>query len=342
MLELPEPEYIEVACSDDELRTLTGEYKGRHTAALDAFRGMQSEYGGLADDISQRMTESEWQQRLDTLKSGPTTGQRIQSFMARLGLMSRPRSVTEELESRLEEVQDRIHAVARLRESLDGHIEALEADIRRLNREVISAAQNEERAAAHVLALNEKLTSHENRLLYWDVDQRSTAAYRTHQAQLDELRSRIRVHGARARGYGRAEERLESIVRMNRNYLEMLKHAAENMEQLAAASHQVVEEIAGNVQALTQLTLANEMANELMASTKELKTGINRVATLASETSLTLSRDIERFTSDMSVYDDATVSVVEANLSEERKLRQQQVEEALAHAWAQQELSDGG
>lgn len=332
-LEIREPAYAGQEYSADDVEALRLEYKSRHETALTEIRGMEGQYGSLSQELSADLNQERWAEQMRLLTGKPTLGQRMRGTLARMGLAERPRPMAEVLEQQLEAVQDRIYKVARLRESIDGHTQALEADIRRLNQEVVAAARNERAAAAHVLGVNTALTDAENAVLLWDTQERSSVEYREAMARVDELRSRIRVHGSKARAFGHAEARLETVLRMNRSYLEMLNHSAENMEQLTRAAQQVVEEIAGNVQALTSLTAANDVANDLMTATRTLRQGINSVASLASRTSLTLAKDIDQFVSDLSIYDQTTVDEVERNLNAEKRIRQAQVEEALAHAY---------
>ncbi len=333
MLEFTEPEYADTVYQADDVEALRQEQRARQQETLEGFRTLERDYKALSSDLATQMgDEEEWARRLERLANGPTLGDRVSDAFARLA-GKRRRPLSEQLELQLEAVQTKVHSVARLRESIDGHVAALEEDIRRLNRDVISAAKNEELAAIHVLELNGALDELEAKLLAWDVDQRESPEFREAEAEADELRAQIRLHGSRARAFGHAEDRLAQVVQMNRHFLEMLRHTAENMEQLTGAANQVVDEISGNIQALTQLTLANEMAVDLMQASRALKDGINKVATVASETSLELTRDVDRFVTDMRVYDESTLETVEKNLSEERRLRQEQVDAAIAHAY---------
>ena len=330
---LPLPTYEGREYTAEDVESLRGDYRERHASAAAEFRQLEQRYA----DVSGRMRgelgrERMWEEELRELAEGPGRWQRVRDFFARIGVTQKRRPVSELLEEQLESVQQRIHAVAKLRESLDGQSTALEADIRRLNAEITAAARNEERAAAHVLALSETLEAQNDRLLYWDAEDQGSAAFREASARADELRAEIRMHGAKARGFGHAETRLSTVVRMNRSLLEILKHTAENMEQLTEAAHQVTSELSGNVAALVTLSLAGEMAVDLMTATRHLKEGINRVAAAASTTSLELTRDLDTFVADMSVYDEDTLALVERNLSDERRLRQQQVDDALATA----------
>ena len=331
-LELPEPSYSQQAHSSEDVESLRATYQGKHTSALGRFRELDAEYSAISQAVRLGLDDSAWSSRLERLGKPPTTLDRVRGALSRVGLARRQRPLAEELESQLESVQERIHQVVRLRDSLERHIVELEEDIRRLNRETLEAAQNEELAAAHVLALSKALDAKELALLHGEVSEAS-AEQRKVMGLIDELKAQIRLHGGKARAYDRAEKRLASIVDMNRKFLEMLKHTGENMDQLVGAASQVVDEISGNVRALAGLTLAGEVATDLMEASRRLREGVNEVAQAASHTSLTLTRDIDQFVQDMAVYDQETVDLIDVNLSEERRLRQAQVESAIAYAY---------
>lgn len=330
-LELPEPTYEGETYSADDVETLRREYQGRHQTALDGVKTLDGEYDELATAVRAGLDDERWQRQLEALSNSGSESW-LSRTLRRAGLKKRERPLSEVLEEQLESVQERVHHVVRLRESLDQHATQIEEDIRRLNTRITDAAHNEERAAAHVLALSKALADSESALLYSE-HSHDSARYREASAHVDELKAQIRLHGTRARSFGRAENRLASIVLMNRNFLEMLQSSAENMEQLANASSQVVDEISGNVRALAKVALAGEVATDLMEATRRLKDGVNRVATAASTTSLQLTRDIDSFVADMSVYDQDTIELVEENMTEERRVRQAQVDAAIAHAY---------
>lgn len=336
-LEFPEPEYRGPACGVEKVEELRLEYQGRHQSALERFRAMDSEYGAAAGGLTASMEAGATQ--LDALRRGPTAGERVLRALSKIGLAKRRPPASEVLESQLETVQTQIVAMARLRERMDAQAVELEGEIRRLGQRVTESARNEEAAAQHVLALSRALAGKEDALLYWDADDRDSAAYHETASSVDELKAQIRLHGSKARGFDHAERRLASILDMNRHFLEMLRHAGENMAQLTAAADQVVDELSGTVRALTTLSLANEMALDLMEATRALKAGIGEVAALASTTSLELTRGIDQFVTELSVYDQDTIDLVASNVSEERRLRQQQVDDAIAHALANPDLA---
>ena len=68
------------------------------------------------------------------------------------------------------------------------------------------------------------------------------------------------------------------------------------------------------------------LVDEAMES---LKDSVNKVAVLASETSLYLSQNVERLTTEMKIYDEETQRLVESNLAAEREIKEQRIDETI-------------
>ena len=62
---------------------------------------------------------------------------------------------------------------------------------------------------------------------------------------------------------------------------------------------------------------------------KSLKESVNKVAVLASNTSLYLTQNVEKLTAQMRVYDDETQQLVNSNLAMEREIQEKRIDETL-------------
>ena len=67
----------------------------------------------------------------------------------------------------------------------------------------------------------------------------------------------------------------------------------------------------------------------MQESMTSLKDSVNKVAVLASETSLYLTQNVERLTSEMKIYDQETQRLVESNLKAEREIKEQRIDETI-------------
>ena len=125
---------------------------------------------------------------------------------------------------------------------------------------------------------------------------------------------------------------------MNNQFLEILRNLHGNMEILYEAGNEVLGELQGNLSALASAAKASELSLDLQQAMASLRQSVNKVAALASETSLYLTQNVDKMAAELTIYDRATETLVENNLREERAERQ--VAETLA--LAEQELRKGG
>ena len=192
----------------------------------------------------------------------------------------------------------------------------LSDDVTRLNKKVIVAAQNEEKAARRVLELKELEGELQAEL----------------EAAAAAVRRRIWETGAELRLYSNAEDRIAAIVAMNNSFLQILTNLHSNMQSLYDAGLEVLDELRGNLSGLTTAAQASELSLDMQRAMGSLKTSVNRVAALASATSLYLTQNIERLTSEMKLYDDATAALVRSNLDAEREIQERRINDTIALA----------
>jgi hypothetical protein len=71
------------------------------------------------------------------------------------------------------------------------------------------------------------------------------------------------------------------------------------------------------------------MTLEMHRAMESLKSSVNKVAVLASETSLYLTQNVDRLTSEMKIYDRETQKLVESNLKAEREIKEERINETV-------------
>ena len=143
------------------------------------------------------------------------------------------------------------------------------------------------------------------------------------------MKRHIWDHGAKLRLYANAEDRIQAIVNMNNNFLEIMTNLNGNMQTLYEAGSEVLNELHGNLAGLASLSKAGELSVEMHKSMESLKKSVNKLATLASETSLYLTQNVDRLTSEMKIYDSETESLVKSNLAAEREIKEQRINETI-------------
>jgi hypothetical protein len=230
------------------------------------------------------------------------------------------------LTEKVELAQRRTQEVGNYVDRIGAEVVALQEDLGGLNRKLVAAAHNGEAAARHVMELNGALEEVEAELRRLPG---SGAAARTLEVKRDSLKHKIWEHGAKLRLYSTAEQRLASIIRMNNHFLEILRNLHGNMQSLYEAGNVVLSELEGNLAALASAAKASELTVEMQTAMQSLRTSVNKVAVLASETSLFLTQNVDRMTRELRVYDRATEELVEANLAVEREMRDQRINDTV-------------
>ena len=233
------------------------------------------------------------------------------------------------LTEKVEVAQRRTREVGNYLDRIQTEIGALQQDITSLNARMVQAAKNEEAAGAYVLELKAALEAVQKDL---EKAVKESAQARELESAADQIKHRIWEHGAKLRLFSTAENRIAGIIRMNNNFLEILRNLHANMQSLYEAGNEVLSELEGNLSALASAAKASELSLEMQQSMESLRASVNKVATLASETSLFLTQNVDRMTREMRVYDESTEALVETNLKAEREVQEQRINETIALA----------
>lgn len=316
------------------LDKLLADYRAKHALDLHRFDEISKAYERLSQemtrDISERKSVLEYLSNLVSVDHFTTNLKGLLHRIPVLREIAPARDLKELLQEKIGIAQRRVAEVGNYLDTLAQDIRDLQEDITRLNRRMIVAAENEEKAAAHVLDLESLLKRVEGQLQALP-DPKSAEA-RTLSATVDEIRKHIYEHGARLRLYSSAEDRIAAIIKMNNHFLEIMTNLHSNMTSLHESGSEVLNELHGNLAGLAALSKASELSVEMHKSMESLKKSVNRLATLASETSLYLTQNIDRLTTEMKIYDKETERLVESNLAAEREIREKRVDDTIALA----------
>lgn len=327
----------------DNLETMVAEYAEKHETRI----GELEELKKTHDTISREMTDELAEQKTvwDCVKDMASGEQGAVTANMRLLLERIPmlkdrlpdRPLSELLQQKIHVTETRIREVGGFLDRMESEIENVRQDIVRLNKKMIVAAQNEEKAAEYLLQLRTIKEQAEQELI--DLGDTKTAAHREKEAEIDEIKRAIWQHGGKLRLYSNAEDRIASIVKMNNNFMELLTNLHTNMQSLYDAGQEVLDELRGNLSSLSTATEASELTLEMQKSMESLKVSVNRVARLASDTSLYLTQNVDRMTSQMKIYDEETEALVESNLAAEREHREGKIDEVLMLAEKEYKLN---
>ena len=317
----------------ESLTELVESYHTKHTADLSKLEGLRKAHDEIAAEMSKDLARSRsaWEYVKDMMQDDFASN--FKGLLEKIPIVNEfvaDRPLGELLREKIEVAEDRTKEIGQFLSVIEESIGDLQNDIIRLNKKVIVAAENEEMAARHVL----KLKDLETRLAA-DLEamaDKSSAEYRKKESDVTQVRQAIWHHGAKLRLFSNAEDRIAAIVRMNNNFLEILTNLHSNMQQLHDAGLEVLDELRGNLSGLATASEAGELTLDMQNAMQSLKTSVNKVAVLASDTALYLTQNVERMSSEMKVYDEETQKLVESNLEAEREIRENRINETIALA----------
>ena len=329
----------------ESVEKMLTDYQGRHTVELKKFDELSEAYSRLSKEMTQDIGEQKsfmtYLGNVLTFREFTTNLKGLLAKLPLIGQLVPGRDLKELLEEKIEIAQRRVQEVGNYVDTLQNDIKNLQEDIARLNKRMVQASQNEEKAAAYVLELEAYRAKLEEQLK--SLADPKSAQGRELEAKISEVKRMIWEHGAKLRLYANAEDRLAAIVKMNNNFLEIMTNLHSNMGSLYEAGNEVLNELHGNLAGLASISKAGELSVEMHKSMESLKKSVNRLAQLASETSLYLTQNVDRLTSEMKIYDKSTEDLVGANIAAEREIKEQRINETIELAKKQHGMggSDG-
>ena len=317
--------------SRDALQTMVTDYQSKHKQNLGSLAELSTAHDDLASEMTKDLAENKtaWE-HLKNIVTFRKMGSNMRGLLEKIPLVSDAipdRAINDLLEEKIEVAQRRVQQIGNYLDSMQQQVEDLQVDITRLNKRMVVAAVNEERAASYVLELESAVNAITAQIEA--LEDAKGAEARDLQAKRDGLKQMIWRHGAQLRLYSNAEDRIASIVKMNNNFLEILTNLHANMQTLYDSGNEVLNELQGNLAGLASAAKAADLTMEMKEAMDSLKDSVNKVAVLASETSLYLTQNVERMTSEMKIYDEATEQLVESNLQAEREMKEQRIDETI-------------
>lgn len=315
----------------EKIQEMVNDYQEKNKQDLTELESLRKVHDEIATEMNQDLIES--RSAWDLMKGMMSPKKFSSSFKGLLekipviNKMVADRPITELLQEKIAVADRRTKEMEKFLDRIESEVQNLREDITRLNKKMIIAAQNEEKAAKYILDLKDVKTATEAEMEA--IEDKKSFEYREKGAYLDEIKKKIWEHGGRLRIYSNAEDRIASIVKMNNNFLEILSNLHTNMTILYEAGSEVLDDLRGNLSGLATVTEASDISLKMQESMESLKESVNKVASLASKTSLYLTQNVERMTSEMKVYDEETTKLIEDNLAAEREIQEQRVDETV-------------
>ncbi len=313
------------------LQTMLTDYQARHKQNLSSLAELSQAHDDLAAEMTKDLAEQKtaWEY-LKNIFTFEKPGSNLRGLLEKVPLIGDKipdRSINDLLEEKIEVAQRRVQETGNYLDTMQQQVGDLQADITRLNKKMIVAAVNEEKAARFVLELEAALEQLDAKLE--GIEDKKSAEAREVQAQRDQVKQLIWQQGAKLRLFSNAEDRIASIVKMNNNFMEILTNLHGNMQTLYDTGNEVLDELEGNLAGLASAAKAADLTQEMQESMQSLKESVNKVAVLASNTSIYLTQNVERLTSEMKIYDEETQRLVESNLQAEREIKEERINETI-------------
>lgn len=320
----------------ESIQNLVKEYQDKNQSDICKLEELKKLHDEIAGDMNKDLVEarSAWDYIKAMVAGDPKSfSSNFQGLLEKIPIISQfvpNRPIQELLQDKLKVAEKRTKEMAKFLDRVESEVQSLRDDITRLNKKMIIAATNEEKAAKHILEITELKKKLEEEIE--TIADKKSVEYREKEATLDEIKKKIWEHGAKLRIFSSAEDRIANIVKMNNNFLEILTNLHANMTILYEAGNEVLDDLRGNLSGLSAVTEASDISLKMQESLENLKESVNKVASLASSTSLYITQNVERMTSEMKIYDEETKKLIEDNLAREREIQQKRVDETIALA----------
>lgn len=315
----------------ENLQQMLDDYQAKHKQNLSSLAELSAAHDALAKEMTKDLVDqkSAWE-HLKNVVTLNRVGVNLKGLLEKIPLLRDAvpdRSIQELLEEKIEVAQRRVQEIAAYLDTMQSQVGALQVDITRLNKKMVVAAVNEEKSARFVLDLEAGLKQIEASIAALGDDR--SAELRALQAKRDALKQMIWREGSKLRLYSNAEDRIASIINMNNNFYEILTNLHGNMQSLYDTGNEVLNELQGHLGGLATAAKASELTLEMQQAMESLKESVNKVAVLASETSLYLTQNVDRLTAEMKIYDQETQKLVESNLQAEREIKEQRINDTI-------------
>lgn len=257
-------------------------------------------------------TLSDLSRTLDDAQS-PSFWQRMRGafdFLPGVDASQTPRSVEARLRDQFAASQTRLQEAAAFTDRLEQAEADLFDEIDRLNGRIIESAENEARAADHVLAVQAHRTALEAQLPHID-----DAETRRIQAQIDRTRRVLAEHSTKLRLYATAEERLERLRAHTARLAETIAHLRSDILRYVMAAGEQLDLVSGQINAVGAAADAAVVTLELRRALDGLHQTLQGSTQFVSQTQRYFRENIDGLIEDLGRFDARTETMLAQNLA---------------------------
>jgi hypothetical protein len=332
-------EYDGAKYNRDSIDNMVGEYRANHQNHVKDLKALREEHTKLAKEMNEELAEQRsLMDEFKTMVSGQkgSTSRGFKGVLSKIPLIGRPfrkRPLKELLETKVEIADLRVRETASYLERIEKTMGDLRDDVEELHLKQLDAARNKDEFVDLVLSLKDSSESIETELAA--IEDKNSEQFRELELAKSEVDRLIWENGQKMRLFDNAQSRLESVIKMNGNFLEISQNLHSNMTIIYEAAQTVLDELRQHVSSLATLAEAGELSLNVTESMESLKQSMSKVASIASETSLYLTKNMESIVDGMRIYDEKTEELVDKNLAEERAVKKEQLARILEKAQAE-------
>lgn len=232
------------------------------------------------------------------------------SFLPGVEASQTPQSVEALLRDQYANSQTRLREAAAFADRLEQAEADLFDEIERLNQKIIESAENEQTAAAHVLAVQAHRASLEARLPALE-----GAEARTVEAEVDRCRRVLAEHSLKLRLYATAEERLDRLKAHTARLAETIAHLRSDILRYVTAAGEQLDLVSGQINAVGAAADAAVVTLELKRALTGLQKTLDSSTRFVSETQRYFRDNIDDLVAELGQYDAKTEALLEENLA---------------------------
>ncbi|MCB9549605.1 MAG: hypothetical protein H6706_27690 [Myxococcales bacterium] len=323
------------ALSAGSLETLIQAERGRQAEQVSTLERLRGRNATVQGALSQEI------QRLDGLSRSLDAGEasfwdKVRDFFAFLPGVEKsqaPRSIEALLREQYATSQTRLAEAAAFADRLEAAEADLYDEIDRLNRKIIEAAENEELAAEHVLAVEAHRDALDRRLA---VLEPGTAEARQVTAELDRARRVLAEHSVKLRLYDTAEERLDRLKAHTAQLAETIAQLRSDILRYVTAAGEQLDLVGGQINAVGAAADAAVVTLELKRALDGLTRTLDSSTRFVSETQRYFRENIDGLIDDLGRFDAHTEQVMAQNLAFAEAMDDLRIGEAVALARTRQ------
>ncbi len=239
------------------------------------------------------------------------------------------RSIEELLKQQYQISARRVKEAAEYVDTLKTSEQDLYQEIDRINEKIIESAQNEARAADHVLELKALIDQLDSEL---QTLQAGSVESRDMEAKQDKARAQLAKHSANLQLYSAAEDRYASLKGNTKKLVGTIRNLGQDIGQYTAAASIKLDMASAQIQAIGTAADASVVMLELKKSLDVMTESMNATTQFVSDTQVFFRKNLDNLIEELDTFDDTTTKLLEDNLAYSKEIEDERIARAISKA----------